>query len=150
MAKTVKTPDQIEAAKQAANEKRRAKAAEKRAAEKAAKEVAPLTDPPAPPTGSADQEPPAGDPKGADPTPEFRGLSASEMPEPPKPPVITKGQGEADPFRALALEYAKAYPDNPVFHITSDRQVFLEGDLNLARLHQAGQDPLEQVKSIKF
>lgn len=43
-----------------------------------------------------------------------------------------------DPVEALAREYAKSYPDCKTFHITSDMQVFLEGDENirLANMHQ--------------
>ena len=44
----------------------------------------------------------------------------------------------ADPFKALAEKYAKAYPDCKAFHITSDRQVFLDKDKNLAQYHQKG------------
>lgn len=40
---------------------------------------------------------------------------------------------KADPFQALAEKYAKAYPDCKAFHITSDRQVFLDKDKNLAQ-----------------
>lgn len=48
---------------------------------------------------------------------------------------ITKS---ADPFEALARKYAKNYPDCKTFYITSDMQVFLEGDENirLAKMHQ--------------
>ena len=42
----------------------------------------------------------------------------------------------ADPVKALAESYAKAYPDCKAFHITTDRQVFLEKDKNLAQFHQ--------------
>ena len=45
---------------------------------------------------------------------------------------------KADPFQALAEKYAKAYPDCKAFHITSDRQVFLDKDKNLAQYHQKG------------
>ena len=45
---------------------------------------------------------------------------------------------KADPFKALAEKYAKAYPDCKAFHITSDRQVFLDKDKNLAQYHQKG------------
>lgn len=41
-----------------------------------------------------------------------------------------------DPLMALAMQYAACYPDNPAFHITSDRQVFLSGDLSEAINHQ--------------
>ena len=45
---------------------------------------------------------------------------------------------KADPFKALAEKYAKAYPDCKAFHITSDKQVFLDKDKNLAQYHQKG------------
>lgn len=45
---------------------------------------------------------------------------------------------KADPFKALAEKYAKAYPDCKTFHITSDKQVFLDKDKNLAQFHQKG------------
>lgn len=32
--------------------------------------------------------------------------------------------------------YAKRYPSAKVFHVTSDRQVFLDKDYHLAKLHQ--------------
>lgn len=41
-----------------------------------------------------------------------------------------------DPFEALAKKYAKLYPDNKVFHITEDKQVFLEDHERDARMHQ--------------
>lgn len=44
----------------------------------------------------------------------------------------------ADPFKALAENYAKAYPACKVFHITTDKQVFLDKDKNLAQFHQKG------------
>lgn len=45
---------------------------------------------------------------------------------------------KTDPFKALAASYAKYYPHCKAFHITSDKQVFLDKDKNLALLHQAG------------
>lgn len=149
MAKTVKTPQEIEAAKQAANEKRRVKAAEKRAADKAAKEaaVAAVPDNPAP---ADDSEVLTGDPKGSDPTPQFRGKTGDEIAETtPAAGEIFESEDETDPFVRLAMDYAKSYPDNETFHITSDKQVFLEGDINLARLHQNGVDKAAGVKSIR-
>ncbi len=53
-----------------------------------------------------------------------------------KPAAASKSK--ADPFAALAKEYAKLYPKNKIFHITSDKQVFLEGSKGLADLHQRG------------
>lgn len=49
-----------------------------------------------------------------------------------------KAACNADPFETLAKRYAKAYPDCRAFHITTDRQVFLEKDKNLAQYHQKG------------
>lgn len=37
----------------------------------------------------------------------------------------------------IAIEYAKSYPTNKVFHICSDRMVFLEGDIAEAQSHQS-------------
>lgn len=34
--------------------------------------------------------------------------------------------------------YVKAYPKNHTFHATTDRMVFLEADLDMARAHQIG------------
>lgn len=45
---------------------------------------------------------------------------------------------KADPLKVLAANYAEYYPECKTFHITSDRQVFLDKDKNLALLHQAG------------
>lgn len=61
----------------------------------------------------------------------------------------TKSKVADDPYQALAAQYAKMYPRNKTFHITSDMQVFLEGDERLARMHQNGIEGGE-VKSIKI
>lgn len=61
-----------------------------------------------------------------------------------------KNAAKKDPFEALAEQYAKLYPDNDVFHITSDKQVFLTKDLNLAQLHQSSLKDGEEVKTIKI
>lgn len=45
--------------------------------------------------------------------------------------------------------YLKAYPGERTFHVTSDKQVFLEKDLNLARFHQRGLKNGEKVQTIK-
>lgn len=45
---------------------------------------------------------------------------------------------KADPFKALAEKYAKAYPECRAFHITTDKQVFLDKDKALAKFHQKG------------
>ncbi len=50
----------------------------------------------------------------------------------------------------LFLEsYLKAYPKEKAFHVTSDRQVFLEKDLSLARLHQRELKNEGKVQTIK-
>lgn len=49
-----------------------------------------------------------------------------------------KAARNTDPFETLAKRYAEAYPDCRTFHITTDRQVFLEKDKNLAQFHQKG------------
>lgn len=37
---------------------------------------------------------------------------------------------------AFLAQYIKAYPGEKVFYVTSDRQVFLGKDYNLAKFHQ--------------
>lgn len=57
------------------------------------------------------------------------------------PAPDTAGEAQprkADPLKVLAANYAEYYPECKTFHITSDRQVFLDKDKNLALLHQAG------------
>lgn len=54
-----------------------------------------------------------------------------------------------DPYQALVTKYAKYYPKNTTFHITSDMQVFLSGDKSLALLHQRSLKNEEQVRTIK-
>ena len=44
-----------------------------------------------------------------------------------KPPAAQK----------MVEPYVRAYPDNKVFYVTSDKQVFLEGSKNEAIMHQA-------------
>nr|WP_306449049.1 hypothetical protein [Odoribacter splanchnicus] len=45
--------------------------------------------------------------------------------------------------------YIKAYPKERTFHVTTDKQVFLEKDLNLARLHQRSLKNGEKIQTIK-
>lgn len=45
--------------------------------------------------------------------------------------------------------YIKAYPKERTFHVTTDKQVFLEKDLNLARLHQRRLKNGEKIQTIK-
>ena len=49
----------------------------------------------------------------------------------------------------LVEKYAKAYPREKVFHVTSDMQVFLSKDKNLAELHQRSLDKEENLQTIK-
>lgn len=43
----------------------------------------------------------------------------------------------------------KAYPKETAFHVTSDKQVFLGKDLNLARFHQRSLKTEGEVQTIK-
>ena len=65
-----------------------------------------------------------------------------------RPKSETSSGKKADPYEKLAREYAKHYPHNDTFHITSDKQVFLKGDRNLAILHQAGLKTNEKIRTI--
>lgn len=49
---------------------------------------------------------------------------------------IVAAPDQTDPLVVLAMQYAAYYPNNSAFHITSDRQVFLSGDLSQAQNHQ--------------
>lgn len=69
----------------------------------------------------------------------------TEAPEEP----IKPQNGKADPIRELAMSYARHYPNCPAFHITSDRQVFLSGDLSAAVNHQRTLEEGE-MRTIKF
>ena len=57
-------------------------------------------------------------------------------------------KAKVNPAQALAERYARYYPDSKEFHITSDGQVFLSGDKNLAILHQSGL-PDGELQTIK-
>ncbi len=61
------------------------------------------------------------------------GKTASKTPT--EKPAAEK---EDSALTKLAKEYRKLYPGNKTFHITSDRQVFLDKDKGLADLHQRG------------
>lgn len=50
---------------------------------------------------------------------------------------------------AFIAPYANAYPKEKAFHVTSDRQVFLERDRGLAVLHQTSLDNGEKIQTIK-
>lgn len=77
--------------------------------------------------------------------PEIQDLKAETEPEEP----IKPQKGKADPIRELAMSYAKYYPNCLAFHITSDRQVFLSGDLSAAVNHQRTLAEGE-LRTIKF
>lgn len=77
--------------------------------------------------------------------PKIQDLKAETEPEKP----IKPQNGKADPIRELAMSYAKHYPSCPAFHITSDRQVFLSGDLSAAVNHQRTLEEGE-LRTIKF
>lgn len=47
------------------------------------------------------------------------------------------------------VPYVKAYPNEKAFHVTSDKQVFLEKALSMARLHQNSLKNGEKVQTIK-
>lgn len=59
-----------------------------------------------------------------------------------------KGNNE-DKIPAYLRPYAKAYPGEKAFHVTSDHQVFLEKNKNLAVLHQKSINSNEKVQTIK-
>lgn len=70
----------------------------------------------------------------------------TDKPVPQKKPEKPKATKDIPPF----LEsYMKAYPKETVFHVTSDKQVFLEKDLNLARFHQRSLKTEGEVQTIK-
>lgn len=59
----------------------------------------------------------------------------------------TKARQEKD--AAFIAPYVKAYPGEKAFHVTSDKQVFLERDRGLAVLHQNSLESEEKVQTIK-
>lgn len=63
-------------------------------------------------------------------------IAAEEKVAADKKAAGEKAKAEKDPYKALVAEYKKAYPKNKELHITSDGQVFLAGDKNLAQMHQ--------------
>lgn len=88
-------------------------------------------------------------------TPEYRGQISTQIKEKqtqanktisPDPQI--KKATKADPYEELAKEYTKHYPGNDTFHITTDKQVFLQDDRNLAVLHQNTLKTDEKVHSI--
>ena len=70
----------------------------------------------------------------------------ADKPEPHNKPEKSKATRDIPPF----LEsYMKAYPKETAFHVTSDKQVFLGKDLNLARFHQRSLKTEGEVQTIK-
>lgn len=69
-------------------------------------------------------------------------LEAKELAEKCKKEAADKLATENSPKKPLPQKntfidkYAKSYPANKVFYVTSDNQVFLQGDHNMAVLHQ--------------
>lgn len=47
-----------------------------------------------------------------------------------------QAKAKKEPYTQLAEQYAKSYPENKVFHITTDKQVFLSNNLSAAQNHQ--------------
>lgn len=60
--------------------------------------------------------------------------------EPASEPTKTKPAPAAKKTKLpeFLTGYVKAYPGEKVFHVTSDRQVFLDKDYNFAKAHQRG------------
>ena len=51
----------------------------------------------------------------------------------------TRNTSAAKPkYPAFLGSYVKSYPNEKVFHVTSDNQVFLDKDYHMAKLHQKG------------
>ena len=65
-----------------------------------------------------------------------------------QPEKIEGKKGKAK-VELLVERYAKAYPREKVFHVTSDMQVFLSRDKNLAELHQKSLEKDEKIQTIK-
>ena len=93
--------------------------------------------------------PPAGDPPGGDPSPEFRGKAPGDIPPPAPQAIDADPEDENDPAVKLAKEYAKLYPKNKTFYITSDRQVFLEDGRSLALLHQRSHEGIVKTVNVE-
>ena len=51
---------------------------------------------------------------------------------------------------AFIAPYKKAYPKEKAFHVTSDKQVFLEKDRGLAMLHQRSLGNGENIQTISL
>lgn len=81
-------------------------------------------------TGVSSVEEPTGSPSNVD----TNTLSAPKQPE----------------YPAFLTDYINHYPNNKTFHVTTDRMVFLAGDLGLAELHQQSLANGLKVKSYKI
>lgn len=66
-----------------------------------------------------------------------------------RPSGARGGGAKNDPYETLARRYAKYYPSCKVFHITTDKQVFLEENESAARFHQRTILGGGEIKSIK-
>ena len=64
-------------------------------------------------------------------------------------PEEIEGKKGKTKVELLVERYAKAYPREKVFHVTSDMQVFLARDKNLAELHQKSLEKDEKIQTIK-
>lgn len=64
-------------------------------------------------------------------------------------PEEIEGKKGKTKVELLVERYAKAYPREKVFHVTSDMQVFLSRDKNLAELHQKSLEKDEKIQTIK-
>ena len=64
-------------------------------------------------------------------------------------PEKIEGKKGKTKVELLVERYAKAYPREKVFHVTSDMQVFLSRDKNLAELHQKSLEKDEKIQTIK-
>jgi hypothetical protein len=52
-------------------------------------------------------------------------------------------------IKSLIESYKKSYPKEKAFHVTSDYQVFLSGDLAFAKAHQRTVDKGKKVQTIE-
>lgn len=71
--------------------------------------------------------------------PEAKNTSGSEKPQPTAP------KKEMD----FLAPYRKAYPGVKTFHVTTDKQVFLDKDEHLAKLHQRSIGADGKIQTIK-
>ena len=93
----------------------------------------------------ADKEAPA---KQANAEQETLQETQTETAKPAKQEQAEKSKGDTG-IPAFLESYRKAYPKEKAFHVTTDKQVFLEKDLSLARLHQRGLKNEGKVQTIK-